>query len=163
MSNQQVIGKFNKNLDKIQFYDVVDTFKHYIILRKQGTDKYYAWDNKEKMLSDDLHINNIPSEKKLYEYIIDNSYGWHLGEVMFYADSQFVTDYGLPHYDKLVEIYKHLLGVKKSDCEIKMELEKIRYTESYLVYLKCKIHTKRYLRKQRKIEKELEKEFKLIW
>ena len=48
---KQIVGKFDKKLKKIEFYELIDSYKYFTLLRKQGTDEYYIWDDKFSMFS----------------------------------------------------------------------------------------------------------------
>ncbi|MGM9543526.1 MAG: hypothetical protein ACI3T9_00950 [Romboutsia timonensis] len=160
---KQIVGKFNKDFSKIEFYEIMDNYKEYTIIRKQGTTDYYAWDNKASFLSDNLHIISIPDNKVLYDKIIEHVRTWYVGAVFFWADSKFVTEYGLPNYDKLVNIYKELINIKATELEILNTVLECKENESFLTYIRTKMLAYKFLRRQRKTVKELEKEFKIIW
>lgn len=160
---KKVVGKFNHNLTKIEFYDIVDNYKHYTILKKQGTKEHYAWDNETSMLSSDLHILVVPENKTLYKMIMERVHKWYYGDVFFWADSKFVTQYGLPNYDRLVNLYRELLEIKDTEVEILRLLIEVEENESFIDYVKCRWRCSKLLRAQRKTIKKLAKEFKLIW
>lgn len=160
---KEIVAKFNKNLTKIEFYEITDNYKEYTIIRKQGTNEYYAYDNQNGMVSDNLHIISAPTDKTKYKDIIKNSRMWFYGAIFFWADSKFVTEYGLPNYDKLVSIYKELINVRVSETEILKTLDEVRRKESFFRYLKCRAMSYRFIRIQRKTINRLVKEFKLIW
>lgn len=160
---QRIVGKFNKDLEKIEFYEIMEDYKHYTVIRKQGTDTYYIWDNKNSLLSEELNIESIPKDKKDYTYILDSINTWYIGAVFFWANSKFVTQYGLPNYDKLVNLYKELLNIKASEIQIEDTLAEVRNNEGFVSYLKCMFISRRFIRAQKKTIRKLEKEFKLIW
>lgn len=164
MARKEIVAKFNRDLTKIEFYEIVDNFKRFTILRRQGTDIYYAWDNRNKLFTmNDLNIDGVPFDKEDYYEIFDNVDNWYCGVVFFWADSKFVNEYGLPHYDKLVNIYKELLNVKNTEVEILNTLAEVKKNEGLIAYLRCRMIANRFLRMQKKSIKKLEKEFKLIW
>lgn len=160
---QKIVGKFNKDLERIEFYEIMENYKHYTVIRKQGTNTYYIWDNNNSLLSDDLHIISIPKDKKKYIDIINKIQTWYIGVVFFWADSKFVTEYGLPNYDKLVSLYKELINIKGTEIQILKTLVEVKENEGLLNYLKCRAISFRFLRAQKKTIRKLEKEFKLIW
>lgn len=160
---QKIVGKFNKNLEKIEFYEIIEDYKHYTIIKKQGTNMYYMWDNKNSLLSDELHMPTVPKDKKDYVYIMDAIKTWYIGVVFFWADSKFVTEYGLPNYDKLVSLYRELINIKGTEIQILNTLMEVKENEGFLNYLKCKAISFRFLRAQKKTIRKLEKEFKLVW
>lgn len=160
---KQIVATFNEDFSKIEFYTIVDNYKRYTIIRRSGTDLYYAWDNINSLLSDNLHIITIPEDKEKYIEIIKNVQTWYIGAVFFWADSKFVTEYGLPNYDKLVDIFKQLVTIKGTEIEILNTVQKCKENESFLNYIRTKILANKFLRRQRKTIKELEKEFKIIW
>lgn len=160
---KRIVGKFNKDLEHIEFYEIIDSYKQYTVIRKQGFNKYYVWDNKNSLLSDDLHIVAVPKDKSKYEEILDNVRTWYIGVVFFWADSKFVTQYGLPNYDKLVNLYKELLNIKATEIQIEDTLAEVRNNEGFISYLKCMFVSRRFLRAQKGTIRRLEKEFKLIW
>lgn len=160
---KKLVGKFNKDLTKIEFYEIVDNYKHYTILRKQGTKKHFAWDNETSMLSGDLHMIAIPDNKTLYKRIIEHIQTWCYGDVFFWADSKFVTEYGLPHYHMLVEIYKQMLSIKDSEVDLLRALIDAEENADFITYMKCKWQINRLFKQQNKVVKRMVKEFKLIW
>ena len=105
---KEIVGNFNKDLSKIEFYEIVDNYKIYTIIRKQATDKYYLYDNKLGVLSEELDITELPEDKNEYDEILKEKKTWYYGVVFFWADSKFVTEYGAPYYHKLVDIYKEV-------------------------------------------------------
>lgn len=160
---KKIVGKFNEDLTKVEFYEIVDDYKQYTIIKRQGTNKYYAWDNKNSLLSDDLHIITSPDDKELYNKIIEHEQTWYYGVVFFWADSKFVTEYGFPHYDKLVNIYKELINIKITEIKIKETVRECKENDTFINYIRNVILANKFLRRQRKTIKELEKEFKVIW
>lgn len=160
---RKIVGKFDKNLEKIEFYEVIDSYKEYSVIRKQGTNTYFVWDNNNSLLSSDLHIVAIPTDKSKYEHILETVQTWYIGVIFFWADSKFVTQYGFPNYDKLVNLYKELINIKNTEIEILHTLMAVKEKEGLLSYIKCKLISYRFLRAQKKTIKKLEKEFKLIW
>lgn len=160
---KKIVGKFNEDFSKVEFYEIIDNYKQYTILRKQGSSTYYVWDNKQRLLSHKLWIIAAPKEKDKYEYIIGSIKMWYKGIVFFWADSKFVTEHGLPHYDKLIEVYKQLISIKLNDIKMDKTLMDIKDEEGFFTYLKCKLLSFRFLNAQKKTFKKLEKEYKLIW
>ena len=67
---KEIVGNFNKDLSKIEFYEIVDNYKIYTIIRKQVTDKYYLYDNKLGVLSEELDITELPKDKNKYDEIL---------------------------------------------------------------------------------------------
>lgn len=64
-----------------------------------------------------------------------------LSNVIFWADSRLITDYGLPKYENLLNIHDSLLLIKKDnmDCEdnIKAMKKKVLYIIYYLSLFIC--------------------------
>lgn len=160
---KKIVATFDDNIEKIEFYEVIEDYKEYTIIRKQGKNEFYAWNNKESLFSDNLHIICTPTDKEKYEKILDNVQTWYIGAVFFWANSKFVTEYGNPNYSKLIGLYKELLNIKRADIQIKNTLQSIRENEGLFNYLKCIISSFRFLRGQRITMRKLEREFKLIW
>lgn len=160
---KEIVGNFNKDLSKIEFYEIVDNYKIYTIIRKQATDKYYLYDNKLGVLSEELDITELPEDKNEYDKILNEKRTWYYGVVFFWADSKFVTEYGAPYYHKLVDIYKEVCNIKMNEVELLNTLKSIKVEEDFINYLRCKIIIFRILRSQRKTIKKFVKEFKLIW
>lgn len=160
---KRIVGKFNKSIEKIEFYEIVEDYKQYTIIRKQGTKSYYIWDNKNSLLSSNLHIPEVPKDKKDYIYILDSIRTWYIGIVFFWADSKFVKEYGNPNYDKLVNLYKELINIKATEIQILETLFNVKEKEGLFSYIKCKLISYRFLRAQKKTIRKLEKEFKLVW
>ena len=160
---KRIVAKFEKNLDKREFYEVMKDYGDFTIIRKQGTKEYHAWDNKYSVLSDDLHIDGLPEDKDEMFKILDDCQTWWCGLVFFWADSKFVTEYGLPNYDKLVNIYKEIINIKMTELDIQQTLNEVKEQESFMVYIKTKLLARRLLRAQRNAVRKLEKELKIIW
>ena len=163
MATRQIVGKFNKELSRIEFYEIMDNYKEYTIIRKQGTNSYYAWNNKKKLFSNKLCLGSIPQDKTKYENVIKLIDVWFNKVVFFWATSKFVTEYGLPHYDRLIALYKELIDIKLNDIKLQETLENIRKNEGFLTYLRCRITSYRFITAQRGTIRRLEKEFELIW
>lgn len=160
---KEIVGKFNNDLSKIEFYEITDSYRRFTVLRKKGTNEYYLWDNKYALLSDNLHIIDIPSNKKDYDSIISHVQTWYSGDVFFWSTSKFVTEYGFEGYEMLLHIYTQILSIREREIEILKVLEEVKANEPFIIYLRCLLKTKIYLRKQRKTIKALEKEFQIIW
>lgn len=162
MRKKKIVGKFNKSLTKIEFYEIVGGYGRYTLLRKQGTTEQYLWDNKRSWLSEELGFDEVPS---LWEYpeIIDNINKWNAGHIFFWATSKFVTEYGLPTYDSLMEIYEQLCSIRLNEINIYQTMQEIRGEANPIQYFKCWLLTKKFLRRQRRTIKDLEREFKVIW
>lgn len=78
---KRIVAKFDKDFDKIEFYEIMDDYSDFTIIRKQGTQEYYAWDNKYSVLSGNLHIISLPEDRdKMYE-ILKNCEEWYYGLV----------------------------------------------------------------------------------
>lgn len=160
---KRIVAKFNKDFDKIEFYEIMDDYSDFTIIRKQGTQEYYAWDNKYSVLSGNLHIISLPEDRdKMYE-ILKNCEEWYYGLVFFWADSKFVTEYGLPNYEKLVDIYKQLINIKITEFNVQQTLKEVWENENLIVYIKTKLLARKLLKAQKQTVKKLEKEFKIIW
>lgn len=161
---KQIVGLFDKNFDKIEFYEIEDNWEQFTILRKQGTNKYYLYDNKKRMLTaDKFHIISIPEDKSKYKELIQpDQYQWAIDVVFFWADSKFVTSYGLPGYDRMVEMYKSLVNIRYSDYEVNKQLE-LAKKEGVLVWLCAKLSTKRFTWAQQRLLNKIIREYKIIW
>ena len=159
---KKIVGKLDNGFEKIEFYEIVDNYKHFTIIRKQGTSNYYAWDNKLSVLSEKLDIIYMPEDVELLEDVINNMYVWY-PEVFFWADSKFVTDYGLPHYDKLIDIYIELVNIRITELKIKETIRQCRENDTFINYIKNVMLANKFLRRQKRTVRELEKEFKVIW
>lgn len=159
---KKIVGKLDNSFEKIEFYEIVDNYKHFTIIRKQGTSNYYAWDNKLSVLSEKLDIIYMPEDVELLEDVINNMYVWY-PEVFFWADSKFVTDYGLPHYDKLIDIYIELVNIRITELKIKETIRQCRENDTFINYIKNVMLANKFLRRQKRTVRELEKEFKVIW
>lgn len=162
---KQIVGTFKTDFSGIEFYDIVDNYKEFTILRHQLTRKYYTWHNRLSLFSDDLHIIDIPKEKEKdkYEDILDMGKNrWCCDMVFFWADSKFVTDYGLPGYDRLIELFKTLIGIRHQDMEIGQVLGEAREHSLFNYYL-CKFNVWRMSAPKRRMLNKVEKEFKVIW
>lgn len=160
---KRIVAKFDKNFDKIEFYEVIKDYKQYTIIKKQGTNEYYLWDNDNSLLSDDLHIISLPEDNKTMSDIIKKCIYWWKGFVFFWADSKFVTEYGLPNYDKLVNIYKELINIKLTELQVEETLQETWKNEGLITYIKVKLLARKLLNAQKQTIKKLEKEFKIIW
>lgn len=162
---KQIIGKFDKQCKNIEFFEVISSYKHYTILRKQCSDKYYVYDNYSKLLSEGKNIPNMSIKKCNNQKLLDgfNLTKWNHNCLFFWADSKFVTEYGLPEYDQLVELYRKLIRVKLSQKEILDRLLILKKCTNWLVYIKCYFMTKKHLKLQDKAIRGMIKEFKLIW
>lgn len=154
---KKIVAKFNETFSEIEFYEIMDNFKQYTILREQGTDNYYLYDNDNALVSERIeNINNFKNDIKYIE--------WYYGTVFFWADSKFVTEYGLPGYDKLIYLYRELVALRTSEVDIKISLDKIREAGGTIIdYLKCRLVAYRFFKYQKNTIKKLVKEFKLIW
>lgn len=159
----KIVGTFNEDLSKIELYKIIEEYKYFTIIQNITTLKFYAWDNKKKVLSDDLHIIDKPRDKNKYNDIIAKVRTWYVGTVFFWADSKFVTEYGLPYYDKLVDIYKELITFRISEVEINESLKMIMEEDGIVKYLYFWFITLSYKITKHKSIKKMIKEYKLIW
>ena len=98
----------------------------------------------------------------MYE-ILKNCEEWYYELVFFWADSKFVTEYGLPNYEKLVDIYKQLINIKITGFNVQQTLKEVWENENLMVYIKTKLLARKLLKAQKQTVKKLEKEFKIIW
>lgn len=160
---KQIVGAFKTDFSGIEFYDVVDNWNEFTIIKHQLSRKYYAWNNKLSILSEDLHIIDIPEDKNKYKDIISVYQGrWCCDMVFFWADSKFVTEFGLPGYNRLIELYKTLISLRHQDLELDEELGKARETGLFNYYM-AKFTIWRLGIPRRKMLRKIEKEFKVIW
>ena len=162
MRKKKIVGKFNKSLTKIEFYEITGSYGRYTLLRKQGTEKQYLWDSKNSLLSEELGFSEVPTFWE-YREIIDNINCWYAGHIFFWATSKFVTEYGLPGYDMLMDIYNQMLCIRLNEINIMKTMEDIKGEASIISYFKCWLLTKKFLRRQRRTIRDLEREFKVIW
>lgn len=161
---KQIVGVFAGDFEKIIFYEIMDNYNEFTILRKQGTNDYYLYNNDLKAFSPDkFHIIKIPDDKKKYEDLINiENYRWCIDAIFFWADSKFVTEFGLPGYDKLLELYDNLIDIRYADLEIERELYMAR-EEGFFTWLMTKIRIYKITHSQRRLIKRIVKEFKVIW
>lgn len=161
---KQIVGLFNGNFEKIEFYEIMDNWKEYTVLRKQGTNEYYLYDNNLKAFTKSrFPIINVPKDKNEYEKLIQpECYRWVIDAIFFWADSKIVTNYGLPGYERIMELYKNLIDIRYSDFELQKQLFYAR-KESFFTWLFAKIRVKRLTYDQRKILRKVIKEYKIIW
>lgn len=161
---KQIVGMFDTDFSKIIFYEIMDNWNEYTILRKQGTNEHYLYNNEYKVFTHQhIHIINIPEDKSKYDKLIDpKQYDWAMDPVFFWADSRFVTDYGLPGYDKLIELYKNLIEIRYSDFQIAEQLSYAK-EQGWLTWLLTKLQVQRLTRVQKRTLRRLIKEFKVIW
>lgn len=161
---KQIVGVFEGNFEKIIFYEIMDNYNEFTILRKQGTNDYYLYDNDLKAFSPDkFHIIKIPDDKNKYKDLINTKdYRWCVDAIFFWADSKFVTEFGLPGYNKLLELYGNLIDIRYADFEIEKELFYAR-EQGFLTWLITKIRINKVTHSQRKLLKRIVKELKVIW
>lgn len=162
---KQIVGAFKTDFSGIEFYDIVDNWNEFTILKHQLSGKYYAWNNKFSMLSEDMHIIDIPEDKNKYEELIPfkPGFSWCLDMVFFWADSKFVTDYGLPGYEKLIELYKNLISIRHQDFELDNELANIRVNQGLFSFYMASLRLWWMKKDQRRMLRKIEKEYKIIW
>lgn len=160
---KQIVGRFDNKFNKIEFFEVVANYKEYTVLRKQGTKQYFIWDNQYALLSDTIELATEPEKAKDYADIIAEERDWFYGNVFFWADSKFVSEFGFPHYDELKDIYKQLVKIRHKEHRINETIQQVRNEEGFFTYLKYTAIFKKFMRRQRKSIKMLIKEFKVIW
>ena len=100
---------------------------------------------------------------KYKELMVDTSRDWFYGVVFFWADSKFVTQYGLPYYDTLIEIYKKLIDLRESEWAIDNDLARVLNNGNIFMYLKYRWIAFLHRRRQKGIIRNLIKELNIIW
>ncbi len=160
---KEVVGKFNEKFESIDFYEIMFRYKKFTVLRQLGTDDYYIWESKNRMLSRKLNKNEVPTSKAAFEYIFEAITEWYVGLIFFWSDSKLVTQYGLPGYDKLVKIYKELLSTRYGEIMLEQALESLKEQDGYFTYLMYKSRTFFEMFRKRRVMRKMEKEFDLIW
>lgn len=161
---KHIVAKFDSKIEKIEFYEIIDNYKYFALLRRQGTDEYYIWDDNFSVLSHKFELEELPKTRKDYKQLfIDTERDWYYGVVFFWADSKFVTEYGMPNYNMLINIYNQLVDLRESEWHINNDLAYIRDNEGIFSYIRCSWMALSHRRRQKPIIKNLEKEFKIIW
>lgn len=160
---KEVVGKFNESFESIDFYEIMYRYKRFTLIRQLGTDDYYIWESKNRMLSKKLTKSEIPRSKKEFDTIFERCQEWYIGLIFFWSDSKLVTEYGLPGYDKLVKLYKELLSTRYGEIMLNQALESLREQEGWLKYLMYKSRIVFESYRKRRVMRKMEKEFDLIW
>lgn len=160
---KEIVAKFNEDYSGIEFYRIEMRYKHYTLISLLGHDHFYIWDNKVKVLSMDF-IGDIPDSKQEFKELIASITSWDYADyIFFWADSKLVTDFGLPHYNKLLKIYKELIEMRYTRIQFELMLEDLKIEDNWFIYLKYKFLTTIMMIKQNKTIRKCIKEFKLIW
>ena len=153
--SRQIVGKFNKTLDNIEFYEIIKSFNNYTIIKKINKVEYLLY-NEEGYLSKNSYdnIDNMINDLDKME--------WTEDVLFFWADSKFVTEVYKSNYDILVDLYKNMKVCKRRELELKKELSDLK-TKSLIGYIYYSITLKILNRKQNKSIRKIVKEFKIIW
>lgn len=158
-----IIGRFNKD-NKILFYSVEDSWKHYLIIKSQPSGDYYLYNRANKSLTkQSFRILNVPDDKNIYSSLIhDDHYTWEYNKVFFEANSPFVDKCGLPEHKVLLKMYRSLEHLIATDNQMRKDLEDIYYSHRiYYFILRLKMRYNMF--KQNRALRKVIKEYRIIW
>lgn len=160
---KRIVGKFKKDLSRIEFYTVIDDYAQYTILEKHTENPIncYVYDNKTSTLG--LVQLKEPQRKDVLRAIKEDTIRWLNENVLFFwADSRFVTEYGAPHYNSLIRLYREILDMRKAVVREKQLLESYKPKGiKDIINVYHKVFVGRYRRKR--FLKDCKKELKIIW
>ena len=163
MSQREIIGKFDADIENIEFYEIMNRYKNFTIIRMLGTDNYYIWEEKNRILSTMISKDQVPRSKEEFDNIFENIRDWGLGAVFFWAESKFVTQYGLEGYDKLINLYREMVNCRFSEIMLNRYLESIKQNVGLFQYFLVKLKTLGSSIERKRIMNKLGKEYDLIW
>lgn len=155
---KQIVAHFNHALNKIIFYAVEDNKGDFTLLRKQGTYDYLVYDNDTNM-----YTKISEEEWKKWSKTSRYDHNWHYDRVFFWADSAFVTKYGHPDYNLLVETYKHLLNLREIDIQNRTQYKKMMYESNIFSRIKLYLYYKSVIKHQARVVRKEVKGLKVIW
>ena len=154
--DKQIVGTFNDEYDKIEFYEVLDSFKGYTVLKKSGAEDYYLY-----LEAGALSCEHYDNKETLIRNL--DKVTWDFTKLFFWADSRFVTEYGKENYDILVSLYQSIQMVKLRNLDMDMVVEEAR-AKGIFAYLYCKFYIALMNRRQRVVGmKKIIRELKIIW
>ena len=161
----KIVGKFNEELNEIHFYKILLDYKQYTILEKLADEPilYYIYNNKTNRLGK-IHVIKLPKQEVLVSEIIEkDNIQWLTEEQLFFwGDSKFVTQFGYENYERLIEVYKYLLEIRKENRKVELVWNELK-TSNVIEYLLALISYKNHKRKENKLIRRLKKELQLIW
>lgn len=160
---KQIVGKFNNDLSRIEFYEIIDNFKQYTLIRKQGTSNHYLFDNKASLLSNEFYIDKDFSMIADINNLLEDIEEWSYNQIFFWADSVFVTKFGTEEYHKLVRVYHQLLNIKESEVFTEFLLTGLFESTRFFECIKYKWQYFKLKMQSRRMIKKFEKEYKIIW
>lgn len=161
---KSIVGKFNDDFSKIEFYEILFSYKNITFIKEQSLSsyRYYAYDNKSGKIGKlpiygDLKAEDVQRILPITKVI------W-LREVVlfFWADSVLVNSYGLEYYDRLLSLYKELLLIKSNEFNIIDNKDKLLDLK-FIPRMIMKYRIFRTKMQRIKIFSKMRRELKIIW
>lgn len=159
---KKIVGAFKTDFSMVEFYTIIEDVNEYTVLKKQTTDEICLWNNKTHLFANLGIIKGVEEIGGWKEFIKNVECNWHYDMVFFWATSKFVTEYGLPGYDLLVDLYKRLIEIRQFDYDYARNIEMLG-NYSIISQFRYRFYIWKVRRHQQKVLNKIIKEFEVIW